>query len=335
MAKIKGICSNEECELCDEIQEVEKSNFVCEKCGKPLMPFGGTAKNSWMKAHGKQVGIIAGAAVVLIGGGLAVASLTGGKDDAPKTIKLNHITCTLNVGDKDTLKVTNLPEGSTALFSTQANDNLTVDDNGIVTADKAGEGKVSVTLEGNDNIQAICTYTVIEAENEAEITEVEAGNEAELIALQPTSITLKAGGTTKLKPQLNPSDATASINWTSDNSKIASVSSDGTVTAINHGTTIIKATLADKTVTATVIVKDGKTTQPSGPRIPYGKYDGPANGMGGTIYVTRSYSLDLNEGSGEAIYLQPGDQIQNTKFQGGQLRSGVWIHNGSRRFFNR
>lgn len=40
MAKIKGLCRNEDCELCDQIQEAEKSNFVCERCGKELIPFG-------------------------------------------------------------------------------------------------------------------------------------------------------------------------------------------------------------------------------------------------------------------------------------------------------
>jgi len=41
MAKVKGICRNYD--NCDkaaekEIQEVEKTNFVCEECGKPLYP---------------------------------------------------------------------------------------------------------------------------------------------------------------------------------------------------------------------------------------------------------------------------------------------------------
>ena len=39
MALVKGICKNfGECDLADnkEIQEVDKTNFVCEECGKPL-----------------------------------------------------------------------------------------------------------------------------------------------------------------------------------------------------------------------------------------------------------------------------------------------------------
>lgn len=81
MAKMKGLCRNEECELCDQIQEVEKSNFVCEKCGKPLMPFGGgSTADGWLKQHGKQlaVGIIA---LAVIGGGVwGGMALTSGGD---------------------------------------------------------------------------------------------------------------------------------------------------------------------------------------------------------------------------------------------------------------
>lgn len=70
MAKIKGLCRNEECELCDQIQEVEKSNFVCEKCGKPLIPFGGdNTGGGWMKKHGKQL-VIGIVAIVVVGGGI-------------------------------------------------------------------------------------------------------------------------------------------------------------------------------------------------------------------------------------------------------------------------
>jgi len=69
MAKMKGICRNEECEHCDEIMEAEKSNFVCEYCGKPLIPFGGkpTGGDGGRKPNGKLIGIIA-AAVVVLGG---------------------------------------------------------------------------------------------------------------------------------------------------------------------------------------------------------------------------------------------------------------------------
>ena len=44
MALVKGVCKNfGECDLADnkEVQEVDKTNFVCEECGKPLHPIDG------------------------------------------------------------------------------------------------------------------------------------------------------------------------------------------------------------------------------------------------------------------------------------------------------
>ncbi len=70
-----------------------------------------------------------------------------------------------------------------------------------------------------------------------------------------------------------------------------------------------------------------------GPHLSWGVYSGPANGLGGTIRVTAAHILDCRDGS--SIQLQPGDEIQQTKFQGDDLRQGVWISNGERQFFTR
>ena len=86
----------------------------------------------------------------------------------------------------------------------------------------------------------------------------------------------------------------------------------------------------DKPVTPPVT----QPVMPAGPKVSWGKYEGPANGLGGTITVTRSYSLDLHD-DGEPLELSPGDEIQQTKFTNGELRGGVWVHNGSRRSFTR
>lgn len=70
-------------------------------------------------------------------------------------------------------------------------------------------------------------------------------------------------------------------------------------------------------------------------KVEFGNYSGPSNGLGGIISVTRTYSLDLRKGDGRSLELQPGDQIQQTKFVDGDLKQGVWIHQGTRQFFTR
>ena len=82
MAKKKGICRNEECEMCDPsiIQEADEFNFVCEKCNQELFPVGGTGPDpdgKWKKW------VIIGAAVAVLVGGGAFFAFSGG-DEAPK-----------------------------------------------------------------------------------------------------------------------------------------------------------------------------------------------------------------------------------------------------------
>lgn len=73
MALIKGICKNYgECDLADskEIQEVEKTNFVCEECGKPLFEVKGTKPRPIR--NGKRIVLITVASLLLCGLILAV-----------------------------------------------------------------------------------------------------------------------------------------------------------------------------------------------------------------------------------------------------------------------
>lgn len=72
MAKIKGVCHNyDNCDMAADkvVQEVEKTNFVCEECGKPLYPVedkGGT-KNPNQKRLITLIGLIVGVIVLIIG----------------------------------------------------------------------------------------------------------------------------------------------------------------------------------------------------------------------------------------------------------------------------
>lgn len=82
MAKIKGMCRNEDCEMCDQIQEAEKSNFKCEKCGKDLIPFGNKTSEPGGGPNKKLIGIIAGVVVLLAIIGCIIA-FSGGSEEKP------------------------------------------------------------------------------------------------------------------------------------------------------------------------------------------------------------------------------------------------------------
>jgi len=277
MALVKGICKNfGECDLADnkEIQEVDKTNFVCEECGKPLHPVegggGGGGKSPGGRPIMKLIGIIAAALVVLGGAGFGIYSFLGGsKIDK---IMVDKMTVSLNVGQNDIIRASAvdkdgkvIEDANVSYIWTIADEKVaSVTQEGEVVALTAGETSVTVRIKGEDRYLAICQVEVKD------------------------TITAK----------------------TSENEEIATP----------------QTPLTPPTPPTPPI--------PAGPKVSWGKYEGPANGLGGTIKVTRAYSLDLHD-DGETLELSPGDEIQQTKFTNGELRGGVWVHDGSRRSFTR
>ena len=86
MAKIKGVCHNYEgCDMASEkvVQEVEKSNFVCQECGKPLYPVK-QQPQPWWKKHQRELTL--GAGVLIIGGGITggILAFSGAKEEPAK-----------------------------------------------------------------------------------------------------------------------------------------------------------------------------------------------------------------------------------------------------------
>lgn len=88
----------------------------------------------------------------------------------------------------------------------------------------------------------------------------------------------------------------------------------------------------------TTPAKEAPTPVANGANLKCGKYEGPMaggkpNGVGGIITVTRSYSIDLKDGSGNCVTIEAGDRISNTKFKNGVLQQGQLIRsNGERKF---
>ncbi len=273
MALVKGICKNfGECDLADskEIQEVDKTNFICEECGKPLHPVDGGVDRNKTPGNGpnmKLIGIIAAVLIVLAGAGWGVYSLLGGSKIDKVQLDKNAIS--LIVGQKDVIKPTILDKNGKIIKDVNVVYKWIIADEqvasltqrGEVTALTKGETSITVKVKGDEKLFAICQI------------EVKAPPISELPIGKPS--------TDKTKQHGNP---------------------------------------------------DLPTLQE--PKVSWGEYEGPANGLGGTIKVTRAYSLDLHD-DGEPLQLSPGDEIQQTKFTNGELRAGVWVHDGSRRMFTR
>ncbi|MCD8025986.1 MAG: Ig-like domain-containing protein [Clostridiales bacterium] len=83
----------------------------------------------------------------------------------------------------------------------------------------------------------------------------------ESVTLGKISLTLGVGETYTVKTQIAPSNASAVMTWTSSNKSIATVDSNGKITAVKAGTATIKATLANgKTSSCSLTVKKMSTS---------------------------------------------------------------------------
>lgn len=145
MAKIKGICRNiDECELAanKEVQEVEKSDFVCQECGRPLYPIEERKKRS--NNNNRLFGIIAAAVVLLaiiIG---CILGLRGGfneqkesADDVPTVIDTADVATPLvekadtvvvrdTIVQTDTITIREKVETNVTKITTSQQDNTTL-----------------------------------------------------------------------------------------------------------------------------------------------------------------------------------------------------------------
>ena len=82
MEKRIGVCNNPDCDLClsREHQEIEfGEEFVCRECGKPLKEF----EEKKRKKTGNKLPLIIGAAVILIGGLVAILTFGGKSEPTP------------------------------------------------------------------------------------------------------------------------------------------------------------------------------------------------------------------------------------------------------------
>ena len=153
------------------------------------------------------------------------------------SIKLNATSKTLYNGKSTTLKATVFPINATNKSLTWKSSNTkvaTVDKNGKVKALKVGNAIITATSTDGSNVSAQCKIKVVQR-----VTK---------ITLNKSIINLsKKGKTAKLKATVYPNNAyDKSVNWTSNNKKVAKVDKNGKIKATtNKGTTYVNAIAKD------------------------------------------------------------------------------------------
>lgn len=173
----------------------------------------------------------------------------GKKTHKVQRIELSKSAISLVVGNTYTLTVKTAPKGADNGSITWASSNTvvaTVSD-GTVTALTAGN--CVITAQNADGKAAVC------------VVKVTATAPVPTLRLSHKTVVLNVGKTCKVKAVATPSNAAATVTWTSSNTAIATVSDAGVITAVAAGSCTITATSADgQTATCAVTVRAVKPT---------------------------------------------------------------------------
>ncbi|WP_226654797.1 cell wall-binding repeat-containing protein [Guptibacillus hwajinpoensis] len=151
------------------------------------------------------------------------------------SVKLNKTSNTLKVGETDALIPTVSPSNATnqsVTWDSSNQDVASVDANGNVKALSVGKATIKVTtVDGS-----------IEATYELEVEPVKVTS----VTLNQYSATMIVGNSETFIATVSPENATnQKVTWTSSNTDVAKVDTEGTVTALSKGTAKITATSVD------------------------------------------------------------------------------------------
>ena len=150
----------------------------------------------------------------------------------PTGVALDKSTLPMKVGSSLSLTATVYPSDAADKSVTWSSSNTsiaTVSGSGVVTA--VGAGTAIITAKTNDgNYTAGCTVTVILHQTG--------------VALDKSTLSLEIGDNSTLTVMVSPAIG-KSVTWSSSNTSVATVSSNGVVTAVNAGTATITAKTID------------------------------------------------------------------------------------------
>ncbi len=169
-----------------------------------------------------------------------------GENVKVESIKVSNTSITLKVGATKKITATITPKNAsnTTITWTSSNTKVaTVDKSGNIKGIKEGTATITATIDG---AKATVKVTVT-GTSTVSVTGVN---------VNKTKVTLKVGSIETIIATVSPTNATnKSVSWTSSNNAIATVDSNGLITAVGKGTATITVTTADGNKTATIEVK--------------------------------------------------------------------------------
>ena len=177
-------------------------------------------------------------------------------------ISLNVTNISLNVGETIKLTETITPYNTvTKVTWKSSNTKVATVTNGQVRALASGSTIITATLPNGN--KAVCTVKVTKKNTVVNVI---------ALSMNVERVNLKVGGSSQLSVKVIPSNATnKTVTWTSSNSNIATVDSNGKVVGKASGTAIITARSSNGVIAkATVVVEAGVSIKLSATAIEMG-----------------------------------------------------------------
>ncbi len=204
-------------------------------------------------ANGKVTGMKEGTAVITVttaeGGFTATCNVTVTKAAVAATGISMPGSLEVKAGETAAIHATLEPADSTDTITwSSSNEGIATVSGGTVRGIAAGEAVITAKA---GNVSATCKVTVKPG------TVAPTG-----ISLNPSSLSLKVGDNGTVSANLTPEGASGTIEWSSSDSSVATVSG-GTVTAVKVGSATITAKVAGTNLTATCSVTVNAASTPA------------------------------------------------------------------------
>lgn len=217
----------------------------------------------WKSSNSSIVSVSSTGKIKGLKGGVATITCTSAEKSYKATctvtvvekatsIKLNVTSKTLVSGKKYKLKATvksNYAAKQKLVWSSSNKSIATVSGSGVVKAKKIGKCRIKVSTTDGSKKYATCTIRVV--------------RKATSIKLNKTYLKIVEGKRTRLSATVKPKNATnRRVNWSSSNSEIAMVTSDGRITALTEGRVKITAVAKDGSGKKAICVVDVQKAVP-------------------------------------------------------------------------
>ena len=206
---------------------------------------------------------------ILNGNGEVVFTIEDGKETSGVVNDEVYYSCVYNPIDDDYVKIITIPENSEYSYRLNGNDIGAVNCSVMTTTTDGGvqisevnnipveKGTVIDVPHPTENEQIVCTIKTGEKTDTAVFNVKSADKQVDMksITLSENKLELHTGDKQHISVTVAPVDTTLSqVYWSSSNEDVATVNSDGVVTAVSEGTAEITAVNFDESVTAVCTV---------------------------------------------------------------------------------